>query len=388
MQPAPARRLFLSSLVAAAVAALGVGAVLAQDEALGGKLRAGESLTIPASETVDHDLYAFASTVIVDGTIEGDLIAAGGQVVVNGTVTGDLLGAAGTIGIGGTVEGDARLAAGQLTVAGTVGEDALLAAGEVDISLGAQVGEDVILAAGDVTMGGKIAGSIIGSAGTYQRTGSGSVGGTENVTTEAAAPPPAPTAAEVVLDAMRHFVAVLLVGALALWLAPRALAATERGLRSEPLRAFVWGLGGLAGFAILVIAILVISILLAIALGPLGFDELVAIAIIGGLVFAGALAVLFAFVAAYVVDAIVGLALGRLVARGGEAAVVAPRRRWARDLGLLALGAAVVVVLSSLPVVGSLAKLVVIVLGLGTLLAVGWSARRRAPAQQPLAPTG
>jgi cytoskeletal protein CcmA (bactofilin family) len=387
MRYARPRRLILTLLVASSLVGLAVGAVLAQGEALGGKLRTGDEVTIPASETVDHDLYAFGGTVIVDGTVQGDLVAAGGQVVVNGTVTGDVLAAAGTIGIGGTVAGDARLAAGQLTLAGTVAEDVLLAAGEVDVSLGAQVGQDVILAAGDVTMSGNVAGSIIGSAGTYQRTGSGSVGGTEDVTTEAAAPPPAPTAADIVADAIRHFLAVLLVGLLAFWLVPRALNGAERALRHEPLRAFVWGLGGLAGFVILVIAILVVSIVIAIALGPLGFDGLVAFVVVGAIVAIGALSVLFAFVAAYVVDAIVGLALGRLVARGSEAAAAEPRRRWARDVGMLAVGAAVVVVLTSLPVVGSLAKLLVIVLGLGTLLAVAWSARRRAPAPQPVAPT-
>jgi len=43
-------------------------------------LRTGNTVTVPASETVHSDLYIGAGTVRVDGRVEGDLIVAGGTV--------------------------------------------------------------------------------------------------------------------------------------------------------------------------------------------------------------------------------------------------------------------------------------------------------------------
>ena len=54
-----------------------------------------------------------------------------------------------------------------------------------------------------------------------------------------------------------------------------------------------------------------------------------------------------------------------------------------REFGLLAVGAAVVVVLSVIPVIGPWVKFVVIVLGLGAVLLTLWAGRRPAPPPVP-----
>ena len=77
-------------LVAVALAWLSVPAAAQQSE-LGGKVRAGREVTVPAGETVPGDLVASAATVRVDGRVDGDLVASGGQVIVAGTVGGDVL---------------------------------------------------------------------------------------------------------------------------------------------------------------------------------------------------------------------------------------------------------------------------------------------------------
>ena len=103
--------------------------VLAQESVLDGKLRTGETVMVPANESVDGDLYLVGGTVTMDGNVDGDLTVVGGQVTVNGTVTGDVLAAGGMISIGGTIEGDLRQAGGQTTLGGDVGEDVLAAGG-------------------------------------------------------------------------------------------------------------------------------------------------------------------------------------------------------------------------------------------------------------------
>jgi hypothetical protein len=84
---------------------------------------------------------------------------------------------------------------------------------------------------------------------------------------------------------------------------------------------------------------------------------------------------------AYVADLVVGLTLARAVAPAGSG------NRW-RELALLAAGAAVVVVVTSLPIIGGLAKLAVVLFGLGALALAAWHAwrpPRPAPAPPPIA---
>ena len=364
----------LALLGALLLLTLSTTVVLAQDEALGGKLRTGETVTIAADETVEGDLYVAGGTVFVDGTVNGDLVVAGGDVRVNGTVSGDLVAAGGTVTISGTVEGDARVAGGQLTVSGDIGEDLLVAGGQATIADSGSVGEDVIASVGQLAIAGQVAGGVEGAAGTYSRTGS--VGGSENVAVgEDADPDAEPVEENLILDAVRHFVVVVLIGALALWLMPRVTRASAELIRRRPLASL--GVGVLAALSWLVgcIAVVILMIVAAILFGLIGFGEVVGLVFFAGLVLILVATFAFIVIVSYLADAIVGLAIAGLVRRDAGS-------YWA-DLGLLAAGAALVVILTSLPVEGGFwIKLVVAILGLGALTLAawtGWRARRAVP---------
>jgi hypothetical protein len=367
----------LAATVGAAVAGGGV-----ED-----KLRTGDAVNVEAGEVVAHDLYLFGGDVVVDGTVEGDLVVGSGSVVINGLVDGDLLVGTGQAEINGEVTGDARVGAGRLSVAGAVGEDLVAGAGQLDVLGGGQVGEDLIFGAGEVRVAGDVAGSILGGASTYSRTGS--VGGTENVTLDTGEEPTAPSSPAVILaDALRQFLTVVLFGAIGMWLIPGALRASEAALRRRPLASVGLGIGVLVGYVIQFIAVILLMILLAVALASITLDALAGFVIWAGVLdlMLSTLALLVA--AAFVVDAVVGLALGQLVARGWA------QNRW-QELALLVGGAAIVVALTSIPGVGGLVKLCVIVLGLGAMMvaaAEAWQ-RRHPPAApswggQPSAPAG
>jgi hypothetical protein len=93
---------------------------------------------------------------------------------------------------------------------------------------------------------------------------------------------------------------------------------------------------------------------------------------------------LFWIALAFLADVVVGFALARLVAPADPAAA----NQW-RELGLLAGGAAVVVLVTSLPVIGGLAKLAVVLFGLGALAVAAWRWWRgpgRPTADAPVAP--
>ena len=164
---------------------------------------------------------------------------------INGTVEGDLVTGAGRVVINGTVEGDVRAGVGDIVLNGRVGEDLLVGSGTIRIGADGEVGEDVIFAAGVVRLAGSVDGSVLGTASRYQNTGT--VGGSEQVTVERPdqpADPDQPLPSEpvqVVGDGLRHFITVILLGALAMWLLPRAVGASEETLRRRPLAsAGIW----------------------------------------------------------------------------------------------------------------------------------------------------
>jgi hypothetical protein len=378
--------------LAAVLLLLATTIVLAEDSFLGGKVRAGDRVTVPASETVDGNLYIFSGTATIDGTINGDLTVFAGTINVNGSVDGDVLAAGGQLTVAGAVSGDVRLAGGTLTASNTVDGDVLAAGGTVTIGSVGTVGGDVIATSGTLTVDGNVTGSIEGRVGAYTR--GGTVGGSENVVVrqgmwwwqEGGRDEPGITLRDDVFDALTHFVAVLIVGLLLVWLAPRALHSSETTLRERPVTSLGGGFLAILGYIVLVIGILLAMVLLAIVFGLTRLGALVAIDIVGGLVALGLGTFLFVLALAFLADIVVGFTIGRLILPGQET------NRW-REIGAFVLGLIVVVVITSLPVLGGLAKLVVILFGLGAVAVAAWTRWRGrgtpppAETMAPVAPT-
>ena len=364
----------LKAIVASVVLLVILTGVAVAQGAVSDKLRTGNTVTVAAGETVSNDLYAFAGTVRIDGTVDGDLVASGGLIDVAGTVKGDVLAAGGSVTITGTVGGDARIAGGTMSIGGAVKEDVLATGGRLTVTSSGTIGQDLITATGQLTIDGAVAGNVLARSGTYTKTGT--IGGTEDVTItgrdetiQPGGPGPAPTVERQAIDAIRHFLVVVLVGALLIWFAPRAYAGMKSALRERPLPSAGWGVVAVLGFIVFLIAVLIATILLAILFGLLGFADLVGIDILGGIITIFGASLAFSVVAGYVADALVGVVLAGLVIRGENASR-------GRELAVLAGGAAVVVLLSSLPVIGPWVKLVVILLGHGAVV-TAWMRRRR-----------
>lgn len=340
---------------------------LAQQRLLGGKFRSGREVVVPQGETVSGDLYASAGTVRIEGSVEGDLVATGGQVEVTGNVGGDLIAGAGRVDVSGRVDGDVRAGAGQVTVSGSVGEDLVVGAGQLSISSGGTVGEDLVFGTGRTTLDGRVEGDVLGSTGNYVR--HGTIGGSEDVTISRRGAA-APSAADRVLDAIRRFVSLLAVGAVLLWLAPWSIEGPAAALRRRPLVSVGLGILALIGAVVAVIAIILAMILLLFLFGVVGLGDLAALTVFTGI---GALVLLFflLYVAlAFLAHLAVALVLGRLVFGGAGSG-----QRW----GALALGVLVVVVLTSLPVLGGWFGFVIVLFGLGSIFLALGSARRRTP---------
>ena len=126
----------------------------------------GGRATVPASQVVDGDYFAFGETVEISGTINGDLYASGGQVVINGRVNGDVLVAGGRVSLSGTVSQDVRAAGGQITIAGNIGRNLTVAGGNVEIASSAVVRGGVVAAGGSVDLAAPVGGAAKIAAGT------------------------------------------------------------------------------------------------------------------------------------------------------------------------------------------------------------------------------
>jgi hypothetical protein len=358
----------MKGMVLLAVTLASLSVAPAQQTELGGKVRSGREVTVPAGETVQGDLVASAGTVRIDGRVDGDLLASGGQVIVEGAVTGDVLVGAGSTTISGEVGGDVRAGAGQATIEGSVGEDVVLGVGQATVASGTQIGGDLIFGAGRMQMDGAVAGSVLGATGNYAR--GGSVGGSERVNVEQPEEEQAPTLADRAVDALRRYVSILVIGLLLLWLLPRVLRGAAEAARRRPLVSFGVGFLGFIAVIVALVLVVLVTVLVAVVLGLLGLGSLTGVTAFGGLLVAAIIAFLFVLAVAFAAQATVGLALGRLLFPGEG-------RSFLRWFGALALGVLVVVLIGAVPVVGGWLEALLVLLGLGALVLMATPGRRR-----------
>jgi len=251
--------------------------------ALRDRFRGGDTVLVPANETVPHDLYVAGGTVRIEGRIEGDLFVGGGTVDVSGPVTGDVFIGGGTVTVTGPIGRHLRVAGGNVTVGGPVQLDLMAASGALVVRSGARVGGDLIFSAGQMNLDGTVAGGVLGSAQTYTKTGS--VIGSEEVTITPSQPEPrqrqAPTTGRRILDEVRRYAAIVLLGALLLLVPPRLVQAGATRLRERPLPSLGFGALGFVGFFAVLLGLLIGMFVLAIPLGILGLSGLVATVILG-----------------------------------------------------------------------------------------------------------
>ncbi len=403
--------------------------------------RSGDEVVIGPDEIIEDDLYVTANEVVVEGTVEGDLIAFGSSIVMDGTVEGDLIGAGQSVEIGGTVEDDARLAGQTLLLGeGARVDDDLIAAGfshenEPDSIVGGTllyagyqtllqgtIGEDVNATANGLELGGEVGANVdaevdgedggpppflftpqadaptVDSGLTL--TGSAVVGGnlTYETSTEARIDPQAQIEGEVigeerpaeeeeepirnpvadeVIDNLRSFAGLLLVGLLLIWIAPNWVRRRAGAVLERPAANLGWGVLGLVAFVALGVAILLATVVLAVILSLLTLGGLVALIVGLGLVAEVVLVLIFWVATNYLAQIVVSFLAGLLLVEA-----VRPGRGSGRILPLV-VGLILYVLLRAIPVLGLIVGLAVVLLGLGALFNWIWTKLRRGWATAP-----
>ncbi len=332
-----------------------------------------DRVVVGPGEIIDDSLAAAGEAVEVDGIVTGNLLAAGRSVLVRGTVKGDLVAAANRIEIEGTVEGNVFAGADTVIVRGSVGRSVHAAADTLRLESSGRVEDDLLGFAGVVDLDGRVGRDLTAFARLVNlrgQVGRNASTGARRVHLEAPAKIGGSLTARV-RDAADLEVdqGATVSGKTETRIEPKA--------RSRYLRAgfYVWQLVWLGGAFLIGLALHLLvpgflparpadgAILLRAA--GLGFVALVAVPVAAvvlmltlvglpaGLIVAG-----FWLLGLYLSQILVAALLGRSILHRTDAlpAAFAP---------VLLVGLACVTVAVNLPYLGPLARLLVLVLGLG-----------------------
>lgn len=352
---------------------------------LGTEIRSGNSVNVPAGTTIDDDLAAAGANVNVGANVSGDLLAAGSQVVSSGSSAQSSLLAGGNVTSSGSVGNNLYAAGGQLAISNTVADNAYVAGGTVTMVQGSRVARDLLITGGQVAMNGTVGRDLLASGGDISingtvngnarvnggnitlgpdavvrgdliyssdqklnmETGARVLGKTiQRQQPQKRAQPPS-RAAKAALWLL-SLTSAFIVGAIILAIVP----VMSAGVADRVVQAPGWSM--LTGFILLVVVPIAATI---IALTIIGFPlALILLAMY--------------FISIYISYIFVGLAAGRFIFRriGKPAASM--------YLDLL-VGLVVVWILISIPFIGGLIKLLVILLGLGALASYRYHQMRR-----------
>jgi cytoskeletal protein CcmA (bactofilin family) len=376
--------------------------------------------TIPLGQVVDNDVLLTGTDVVVDGTVLGDVLAVGSTVTINGTVEGSLVAVGRTVAVNGAVGGSAYVLSRTLTLgssASVVG-NAHFVGLLLDSKSGSRIDRDLVVGSLRARVSGEIGRALRalilvltfdGKIG--QGTGLGMEHPATGSTPEAEKTSLSPTAVqdgstllfvslggrkaagyaaplrgdlavaqlqnvgdqsaslegvlpEWLVARLGEFLTLLIVGGLAVWLIPRRLDGWGDKLRTKPLPSFGYGLLAVAIFVNAMgigILLAVLILLTGIWLGGVSLWTLaflfwgIAYSVLGLALSVFALTVFFGskVIVAYLAGKAI---LGR----------VAPRVVQYRIL-LLLLGLVLYVLLRSIPTLGWVFEVLIVILGLGAI---------------------
>lgn len=397
----------------------------------------GETITIDG--ILEGDLIAFAKDIIINGEVRGDVIAAAQTIEATGTLGDDVrvagqalkLGPKAKIGgdviaagmsleteKGSTIAGDFIYAGYQALLAGQVDKDLLAALANMQV-MGKIGGDAEVFFDGDANPppidsmtggqpirikmpqvpGGLTFDSTAEVAGKLKYTSKQDAkideaakltGGVSHEVPKVEpadpnAPAPPPEALTLVYSRLRHFLCAALIGLVVFLVMPKSSLAWADNIRTRPLASFGSGILGFLGFFVVLFGIIFATVIIAIGVGVSTLTELVPTVVIGGILGFFVLVFIFSIFSAFLAEAVVGLAIGRMFLK---------QDNFGARLGAFLVGLVVVALLLSIPVAGVYLAFLVFLFGLGgyTLWLAGFEPvsdlvpAQSSPSQRPIPP--
>lgn len=123
------------------------GAAIAQDDSV-------------AQASIGRDVFIAGATPVVREPVDGNLFAAGGDVVIDAAVAGNVLAGGGSLRVAAAIGGSLQAAGGRVAVLDAVGRGARLAAGEIELGPQSVVGGNLWLAGGQLPLLGTVRGDV------------------------------------------------------------------------------------------------------------------------------------------------------------------------------------------------------------------------------------
>lgn len=117
-------------------------------------MRVGDTIVI--SQAIGENLYAVGGRLRVDGAVEGDAVLAAGTVTIEGDIDGDVSVGGGRVTISGGVGDDLRAGGGDVVLQGFVTDHATIVGAAVSIAEGSAIAGRAWIAAGTLDMAGQI----------------------------------------------------------------------------------------------------------------------------------------------------------------------------------------------------------------------------------------
>jgi cytoskeletal protein CcmA (bactofilin family) len=329
--------------------------------------------TLAAGEEVKTDLIVIGDRVRIDGDVDGDLIAMSQSIIVDGHVKGDILAFAQELRVNGPVDGNVRAWCQTTSLNSTVGRNVMAVGGALELADKATVGGTMTLAAGTTELEGRIAGDLLVFSGDIDI--NGYLGHDATIRADRLS---IGSGAEIVGQTKYEGRRQPSIAAGAKLGSPIQITIPRRGPDYTRLayywhRVLLWGASFLFGLLVLLLlpGFFADAVQSAKRVGPaMGFGALflfatpvvavLACVTIVGLAIGVTTFFLF-FIALYSSQIFVASWLGEQLLGGAPVGVGAA-------VGRLALGLAIIRVLSMVPIAGSLIAFIVIIWGLGALV--------------------
>ena len=337
---------------------------------------AGAAVTVGPDARIGHNAYTAGASVESQGgsQIGGSLFIGAGQGLVSGQITKDLL-----------------VGAGRLRLESMVGRNAKIAVDTSDTGFSPRTMYGPNMPPMPNVQPGLTFGAEARVAGSLEYVSRATVEDATRVSpkvTHTLPPQDEQLSRELaqehstssyVFDALRRLVALLLVGLLIAWLAPRWITVPAEKLLSRPLPSLGVGLLGLVAAPLGWLVALGVVIVIAVIFGLLSLGGLTGLTLLAGLPALGLAFVAILFILSYLCQAIVAYLGGRWI-------LSRIRPEWnSRIYAPLLIGLLILGLLFAVPVAGGILQFLTILAGLGAIALAVFQGRPapQAPAEVP-----
>ena len=396
--------------------------------ALAGEFIEGQpDANLAAGQVVEDDLFIAGENVSVAGTVEGDLFAVGETIEISGNVSGNVIAAGQSILVSGSIDGALMVGGYQLvlqdgaevsrnvyfggfsleTESGSLVDRSIYAGGYQLIHQG-EVGRDITAGLGALDVSGPVGGDLAVEVGepsdstfmpfTFMYPGApeirvletghtvdeGSVGGEVDINvvpvdtdidTEIRIEP-GYFIAQAIRRRIGEFIALMLVGLLAIWLAKGTLLKAVEEVKHNAGKDTLWGLLVYVLYIPVVFIVFLLFAFVCLVIGLLTLGTLAGEVIsISSLVFFGGLT-LFGLLTTLGTKIVIGYLVGRWVLEKLSSLSFV---NYGHHAAALALGIFLYEVLRAIPVFGWLVMIVVAVIGMGAFFVLVKDALSKKP---------